>query len=106
MILLEALTRGVPCITSDCDHGPKEIIRDDANGWLYPVGDIDRLTALMQTVIDNPAILPAPEDVAASAQRFSARAVAERTKLAFASTSSRTTVFGPHPDSGGQLSKN
>jgi UDP-D-galactose:(glucosyl)LPS alpha-1,6-D-galactosyltransferase len=84
LILLEALSRGVPCIASDCKYGPNEILENGTNGWLYPVGDIDRLTELMQAVVDNPRILPAPEDVLASAQKFSAQAVAERARLAFA----------------------
>jgi UDP-D-galactose:(glucosyl)LPS alpha-1,6-D-galactosyltransferase len=84
LILLEALSRGIPCIASDCKYGPNEILENGTNGWLYPVGDIDRLTELMQAVVDNPRILPAPEDVLASAQKFSAQAVAERARLAFA----------------------
>jgi UDP-D-galactose:(glucosyl)LPS alpha-1,6-D-galactosyltransferase len=105
MILLEALTRGVPCITSDCNYGPKEIIQHGRNGWLYPPGDIDQLAGLMQAVIDNPAILPAPEDIAASAQKFSTRAVAERARLAFASMSGTTMGFEPQPHPGGNLPK-
>ena len=106
MILLEALARGIPCITSDCNYGPREIVEHGRNGWLYPTGDIDRLTKLMQAVIDNPAMQPAVESVAASARKFSAGAVAERAKRAFAAMNDRSGVFEAHPQPGGNLSKN
>jgi len=76
MILLEATSRGIPCISSDCKSGPSEIIEEGKNGWLYPVGDIDRLAALMQRIIDQPEILPAADTVRETAHKFSAEAVA------------------------------
>jgi UDP-D-galactose:(glucosyl)LPS alpha-1,6-D-galactosyltransferase len=85
IVLVEALSRGIPCITSDCKYGPNEIVVHGQNGWLYPVGDIAQLTMLMQAVVDNAHILPAAEDVSTSAQKFSVQAVTERAKLAFVS---------------------
>jgi UDP-D-galactose:(glucosyl)LPS alpha-1,6-D-galactosyltransferase len=82
MILIEALVRGIPCISSDCKVGPSEIIEDGKNGWLYPVADVKRLQTLMQAVVDNPAILPSQDVAVASAQKFSLQAVAERTHTA------------------------
>jgi UDP-D-galactose:(glucosyl)LPS alpha-1,6-D-galactosyltransferase len=84
IVLVEALARGIPCITSDCKFGPNEIVEPGKNGWLYPVGDIDRLTQLMQSIRDNPRILPAQDDMSASVQKFSTQAVAERARHAFA----------------------
>lgn len=34
MVMLEALSNGVPCISFDCDSGPSELIRDFENGFL------------------------------------------------------------------------
>lgn len=85
MILLEALARGVPCITSDCNYGPGEIVAQGKNGWFYPVGNIDRLAELMQAIVDDPSVLPSREEVSQSAERFSMHAVAERARSAFAS---------------------
>jgi UDP-D-galactose:(glucosyl)LPS alpha-1,6-D-galactosyltransferase len=85
IILVEALSRGIPCITSDCKYGPNEIVVHGQNGWLYPVGDIAQLTRLMQAIVANARILPEVEDVSASAQKFSAQAVTERAKFAFVS---------------------
>ncbi len=85
IILVEALSRGIPCISSDCKYGPNEIVVHNKNGWLYPVGDIEQLARIMQSVVDDSRILPAQEAVAASAQKFSAQAVTERAKFAFVS---------------------
>jgi len=34
MVLVEAMSRGIPCIAYDCPHGPAEIIIDNLNGFL------------------------------------------------------------------------
>jgi UDP-D-galactose:(glucosyl)LPS alpha-1,6-D-galactosyltransferase len=85
MILLEALSRGLPCISSDCKSGPSEIIETGKNGWLYPVGDVDRLAALMQQVVDQPQNLPDTRVVRETARKFSAASVAERARQALLS---------------------
>ncbi len=36
MVLVEAMSRGVPCIAYDsCPNGPSDIIHDGVNGYLY-----------------------------------------------------------------------
>ena len=34
--LLEAMSIGIPCIASDCNTGPREIISNNENGLLVP----------------------------------------------------------------------
>jgi UDP-D-galactose:(glucosyl)LPS alpha-1,6-D-galactosyltransferase len=89
MILVEALARGVPCISSDCEFGPNEIVQEGVSGWFYPVGNVEALTNIMQKVIDHPELLPKPAILRASAQKFSVQSVAERAHQAFLEGGSR-----------------
>lgn len=49
--LLEAKAHGLACISYDCPTGPKEILEDDVNGYLIPLGEnkmyIKKLSILM-----------------------------------------------------------
>ena len=42
MVLLEALSFGIPCISFDCPSGPRDIVQDDVNGYLIPCYDITK----------------------------------------------------------------
>jgi UDP-D-galactose:(glucosyl)LPS alpha-1,6-D-galactosyltransferase len=70
MVLIEALARGLPVIASDFDGISAEAIEPGKNGWLFPPGNVEELRKIMQTVVDNPAILPPVETVRASAEPF------------------------------------
>lgn len=48
--LLEAMTMGLPCISTDC-AGSNEVIMDGENGLLVPVGSVKKLAAAMERLI-------------------------------------------------------
>ena len=53
--LLEAMTLGTACISTDCPcGGPRDIITPDKDGILIPVGDTDALTTQLKRLLDNP----------------------------------------------------
>ncbi len=52
--LCEAMAIGLPIIASDCAAN-LEIVTEGMNGRLFPVGDVDRLTALMLELIQDHA---------------------------------------------------
>lgn len=54
MTLLEAMSWGIYCISSDCMSGPADMISDSQNGRLYPPGDVAALTAVLQQFISAP----------------------------------------------------
>ena len=53
--LLEAMSLGLPCISTDCPcGGPRSVIRDGENGLLVPVGNVELMTnALRKLLIDE-----------------------------------------------------
>lgn len=53
MVLCEAMSYGIYCISSDCETGPNEIIVEENNGQLFDVGDDKALSFHIQNIIDE-----------------------------------------------------
>lgn len=54
MVLVEALVLGVPVVSTDCPSGPSEILIDELQPFLSPVGDIDALAKNIKKMVENP----------------------------------------------------
>ena len=54
MVLLEAMSRGLAVVSTDCDHGPRDIIAPGVNGLLVPVDDPQALAAAVSSLIRDP----------------------------------------------------
>ena len=54
MVLLEAMSCGIPCLSFDCDYGPREIIKDGVTGLLVEDGNIVKLAEGMLWMINHP----------------------------------------------------
>lgn len=55
MVLLEAMSFGMPCISFDCPSGPGDILTNGVDGVLVEAEDIAGLADAMEALIDNPA---------------------------------------------------
>jgi glycosyltransferase involved in cell wall biosynthesis len=53
MVLLEAMSRGLPMVSYDCPRGPGELIDDGQNGFLVDDGDTAGLTAALARLMDD-----------------------------------------------------
>ncbi|WP_420001695.1 glycosyltransferase family 4 protein [Acinetobacter sp. LF10] len=51
--LVEAMAAGLPCVSFDCDAGPRDIIVNGVNGFLIKVGDVDALSDTMSKLVSD-----------------------------------------------------
>jgi glycosyltransferase involved in cell wall biosynthesis len=56
MVLLEAMTSGVPCIAYDCPSGPRTIIEEGVNGFLIQNGDSDSFVKKLEMLIEDESL--------------------------------------------------
>lgn len=47
---------GMPCISTDCNTGPRDFITDRENGLLVPCNDAAMLAEAMETYIRDPEL--------------------------------------------------
>ncbi|QDT90862.1 glycosyltransferase family 4 protein [Gimesia algae] len=54
--LLQALSRGLACISFDCESGPAEIIRTETDGLLVPAGSVSELAQALKRLLGDEAL--------------------------------------------------
>lgn len=67
MVLLEAISRGVPCVSSNCMTGPDDIIKNGINGYLYRLHDLDDFHVKLDKVL---LLKKAPLEIQNSISQF------------------------------------
>jgi glycosyltransferase involved in cell wall biosynthesis len=78
-VLLEAMSLGLGCVSTDCETGPRELIEHGSNGWLVPVADAPALAAALDALMSDEALR----------DRLGARAVRVRETHSLASVFAR-----------------
>lgn len=74
--LLEAMALGLPCVATDCETGPREIIQDRQNGLLIPVDDELALsTAITEILTDEELARRIGEQAKGVHERFGPNAI-------------------------------
>ena len=53
MVLIEAMATGLPCVAFDCNYGPSDIIKDQHEGMLVPVGNVMQLAEAINRLIES-----------------------------------------------------
>jgi len=79
MVLIEAMSFGLPCIAFDCPHGPRDIISNGQNGFLIENGNIEEFSNAVSFFIKNEEIrLKMGLRAKKSVQRYSMQKIAGR----------------------------
>lgn len=68
MVLCEAISHGVYCVSANTSTGPEDIINSQ-NGSLYSLGDEKKLAEILQSII-NGKKLPSQHDIQETATKF------------------------------------
>lgn len=55
-VLLEAMSFGLPCVSTDCPFGPSDIIANDENGYLIETNNMKQLQNRLSKLINNSVI--------------------------------------------------
>jgi glycosyltransferase involved in cell wall biosynthesis len=79
-VLIEALLCGVPIVSTDCPHGPAEVLEDGRYGRLVPPADPQALAGAIIEALDAPHD---PEPGRRRAMDFEIGAIADRYEAAF-----------------------
>ncbi|WP_395783300.1 glycosyltransferase family 4 protein [Aquirufa sp.] len=56
LVLIEAMSCGIPVVSFDCEAGPREILEDGISGFLVQPGNIEELAERIIFLIENPSI--------------------------------------------------
>ncbi|MET9802701.1 glycosyltransferase family 4 protein [Streptomyces sp. NPDC006368] len=92
MTIVEAMRCGLPVVSTDCPHGPGEIIEDGVDGRLVPVGDVDAIAgALLGLIQDDDLRRRTGQAALAASERFDPARIAERHEALFAELVARGT---------------
>ena len=51
--IIEAMACGAPVVSTDCDYGPREIVRHNESGLLVAVENVDALAEAIGSVVDD-----------------------------------------------------
>ncbi|MFT9033234.1 MAG: glycosyltransferase [Leuconostoc mesenteroides] len=52
MVLAEAISRGVPVVSTDAPVGPSDIVQNGKNGFLVEIGDVDNFASKVNCAVD------------------------------------------------------
>ncbi|MFC5720969.1 glycosyltransferase [Streptomyces gamaensis] len=83
--IVEAMYAGLPVVSTDCDFGPREIVRHGDNGLLTPAGDAEALASSLLALINDPERRARMgQEARRSVQRFSPDVISAQYEALFA----------------------
>ncbi|MEV6673212.1 glycosyltransferase family 4 protein [Streptomyces sp. NPDC051162] len=95
MTIVEAMRSGLPVVSTDCPHGPGEIIDNGVDGLLVPTGKVDAIAGgLLKLINDDDLRRRMGQAALASSARFDPAEVAGRYEALFTDLTSRGGLRG------------
>ncbi|QKV95738.1 glycosyltransferase family 4 protein [Streptomyces sp. NA02950] len=95
MTIVEAMRCGLPVVSTDCPHGPAEIIDNGVDGRLVPTGDTDAIARALLDLINNDELRQQMGQAALKdSARFDPSRVAGRYESLFAGLVARSGLRG------------
>ncbi|MBB4894902.1 glycosyltransferase involved in cell wall biosynthesis [Streptomyces olivoverticillatus] len=95
MTIVEAMRCGLPVVSTDCPHGPGEIIDNGVDGLLVPVGKVDEIAAgLLKLINDDELRKSMGERALENSARFDPDRVAGRYEELFTDLLARGALRG------------
>ncbi|MFE5164502.1 glycosyltransferase family 4 protein [Streptomyces sp. NPDC056697] len=95
MTIVEAMRCGLPVVSTDCPHGPAEIIDNGVDGRLVPTGDTDAIAAALLDLINNDELRQQMGQAALKdSARFDPSRVAGRYETLFSGLVARSGLRG------------
>lgn len=84
LVLIEAMSCGLPAVSFDCPCGPKDLIEDEKNGYLIPAGEIELMSEKILDLINNPEkILEFSDKAIKKSLEYSEEIIMEKWKKLF-----------------------
>ena len=75
-VVVEALACNTPVLSTDCPHGPAEILSNEQYGWLVSNDDVNDMAEKMMNLIENPTEINKKAKIAAErAEDFAAEKI-------------------------------
>ncbi|MEV0281265.1 glycosyltransferase family 4 protein [Streptomyces sp. NPDC050610] len=95
MTIVEAMRCGLPVVSTDCPHGPGEIIDSGVDGLLVPTGKVDAIAdGLLSLINDDELRRRMGREALARSERFDPARIAGRYESLFADLAARGSLRG------------
>ncbi|MEO3841120.1 glycosyltransferase family 4 protein [Streptomyces sp. CNZ287] len=95
MTIVEAMRCALPVVSTDCPHGPSEIIEDGVDGRLVPVGNANAVAdALLELIQDDALRRRTGAAARAASERFDPSRIAARHEAIFTELTERPRPRG------------
>lgn len=77
--LLEAMSSGLPCVSFDCDSGPRDVIMNGKNGFLISPRDTEEFKRALELLINNQTLrISLGNEAEITASKFDTEFIAEQ----------------------------